>query len=157
MLPEYLVLDTRRIMRLFRQHVKQFKKPSEIPDDLVQELLECFRTLPRAEDRFDNMISDMLGQQFQYDQGSVDEDYNNLVDAGIVSFLLELGDIIKEQLQDVRAFDNEGKLMYTYHPTPAEGCNDVVLRRKDASQQATRPVGQRLSHPAHLGHSRWTA
>lgn len=131
-LPEFIIMDTSKEVGLFRRHVEEFGKPAALVDDVLQEIMTCLKWRGRAETRIDSMVAAMLNRDFTYDCNiQTIEDYNNCVDEGVVGFVLEIGDKVREQLKAMQVYEasGTGRLLYDYYPAKKEGFNDIILKK----------------------------
>jgi hypothetical protein len=121
--PNVVVLDTSRIMRRFRQLVKDTGKPRFLPDDMVGEILYCYKHRDRAEARLDDF---MMKVAFGSGEEGV---YEKVIDGDVANLVFELGEHILIQLNYHYLYDEYGDLPYRHAQAREMNFNDVILRR----------------------------
>lgn len=136
-LPAYAILDVGHIWTMFQQHVKQFDKPASLPEDILQELLECMGERFIAETKLGDAINAMADKSFEYDYDrGISYNYQYYVDEVVIGFVLGLATVILKQLDTLGAYNSVGELVYAYQPMQ-EGFERIVLRRIDVPAYTT--------------------
>lgn len=120
--PKIIVLETEQLMKTFRAYAEEHGKPRDLPDDMVSEIIACFKKQHSAELRLDEFVTSIVSGDYQYPLG----DY---VDIGIASFILELGETILQQILGHYLYDIHGNLQYRHMTPRRPESNFVSLRR----------------------------